>query len=147
MSPSRTLLYFHHIYSSKKIRHLQSLAQSYQLTGIMKTSRPGFLFAETLLPRREDGGSNNSENVDRKDVLEAFVKDVKGMRWQEVRVVHFSAVEPAVAEKGDGGLGRKKEGEKACGSVGFLQVEKMREFSEWMHERELGEILKESVLR
>ncbi|KAI9738007.1 MAG: hypothetical protein M1834_009377 [Cirrosporium novae-zelandiae] len=116
----RCIFYFHHIYSSKKIKILHQLAQKYRLTGIMKTNRPGFLYALTREGQKE---------------LENFIVEVKGMRWQEARVKYVGEV-----------WGPHKDSSSED-PVGFKQVEKMSEFSKWMHEKGLGDVLKESVVR
>jgi hypothetical protein len=158
----RCVFYFHHIYSSKKIKHLHGLAQTYRLAGIMKTSRPGFLYAQTLPScsasstkevATEDGNGSRTGEAE-KEILEAFTKEVKGMRWQEAKVVYFEAtdteptkgangVEPKKSVRNSG----KRQGKEDAARPGFTQVETMSDFSAWMHERGLGETLKESVLR
>ncbi|KAI4122027.1 MAG: hypothetical protein LQ347_006648 [Umbilicaria vellea] len=132
------ILYFHHIYSKNKIRHLHELSQTYNLTGIMKTTRPGFLYAQTL-PGTE-GGSMTSV----KDSLEAFVKEIKQMRWQEVHLKSLGPITEAVPGPGNKASSQGQEVKKR---PGFEQVEKMSELGSWMHERQLGDILKEGVGR
>lgn len=132
------ILYFHHIYSKNKIRHLHELSQTYNLTGIMKTTRPGFLYAQTL--PGTDGGSMTSV----KDSLEAFVKEVKQMRWQEVHLKALGPITEAVSGPGNKASAERQEDKKR---PGFEQVEKMSELGSWMHERQLGDILKEGVGR
>ena len=132
------ILYFHHIYSKSKIRHLHELSQTYNLTGIMKTTRPGFLYAQTL-PGIEKSSTNSF-----RESLEAFVKEIKQMRWQEVHLKSLGPITNGVI-----GLGNKAsvEGHDDKKRPGFEQVEKMSELGSWMHERQLGDILKEGVGR
>lgn len=132
------ILYFHHIYSKNKIRHLHELSQTYNLTGIMKTTRPGFLYAQTL------PGTNGGSTITLEDSLEAFVKEVKQMRWQEVHLKSLGPITEAVPWFGKGASAERQEDKRR---PGFEQVEKMSELGSWMHERQLGDILKEGVGR
>ncbi|KAA6412833.1 MAG: hypothetical protein FRX48_03826 [Lasallia pustulata] len=132
------ILYFHHIYSKSKLRHLHDLSQTHNLTGIIKTTRPGFLYAQTL-PRIEDDSP-----ISTRDSLESFVKEVKQMRWQEVRLKSLCSVPDAGPGPGNKASAARHEDKKR---PGFEQVEKMSELGSWMHERQLGDMLKEGVGR
>ena len=132
------ILYFHHIYSKTKIRHLHDLSQTYNLTGIIKTTRPGFLYAQTL------PGVEDDSPISTKDSLEAFVKEVKQMRWQEVHLKSLGPVTDAGPGPGNKASAARREDKKR---PGFEQVEKMSELGSWMHERQLGDMLKEGVGR
>lgn len=132
------ILYFHHIYSKNKIRHLHELSQTYHLTGIMKTTRPGFLYAQTL------PGIDEGSTISVKDSLEAFVKEIKQMRWQEVHLKSLGPIEDVDTGPGNRASAERQEDKKR---PGFEQVEKMSELGSWMHERKLGDILKEGVGR
>ena len=132
------ILYFHHIYSKNKIKHLHELSQTFNLTGIMKTTRPGFLYAQTLPGLEEEKGTSSA-----KESLEAFVKEVKQMRWQEVHLKSLGQVK----DESNGSEGKAMAEPELKKRPGFEQVEKMSELGSWMHERQLGDILKEGVGR
>ena len=132
------ILYFHHIYSKNKIRHLHDLSQTYNLTGIMKTTRPGFLYAQTL------PGVEESFTTPVKESLESFVKEVKQLRWQEVHLKSLGPVKDGGTAAGSKASTERPEDRKG---PGFEQVEKMSELGSWMHERQLVDILKEGVGR
>ncbi|EWC48948.1 hypothetical protein DRE_00253 [Drechslerella stenobrocha 248] len=120
---ARVFFMFHHIRAPRKRELIQSLAKSMSLTGVCKHGSPGFLYVE-------------GEALQ----VQAYIKEIKRMRWQSVEV-------------------RRKEQEtladnmpletarRLTGPFGVVEVESSGEMSEKLQAVGLADFLHKAMTR
>ncbi|KAJ3007640.1 hypothetical protein HKX48_009004 [Thoreauomyces humboldtii] len=109
------LITFHHLLSARKIGLLQSQAADLALSGIFKRGYPGLLLV--------------SSPTDSSEPLVAYVREVKRMRWQYVRLCGISET----LRRGDDDEERGRPGLREVGSVKeFVATARTEDERQWI---------------
>ena len=71
----REFIYFHHVYSKKKIRAIHGWAHDYSISGFLLPGKPGALCAEGDV-----------------DAVQSFVEHIRHLPWQKMQTRHVEHI-------------------------------------------------------
>ncbi|KAF3922407.1 hypothetical protein AA313_de0204380 [Arthrobotrys entomopaga] len=121
---SRAFFMFHHIRARRKREAIRSLAESMDLRGVCKHGYPGFLYVE---------GKDTS--------IQAYIKEIKRMRWQSVEVRRKETTDFPDKSSTDAKVTR------LSGPSTVIEVESSKEMSQILRTAGLGDFLHKAMVR